>query len=139
MRLRVYVFDPLDYERDTLKDYLQKLDHEVVALEEPVHCPVYLERDQTCEKPCCDAMLVEQHLPRKEAMEYFSDLNVRCPLGMSGRVLISSVLSPDDVAKAIGLDCKLLFKPVLFDEVREWSTLLKEQILPDRELSPCLS
>jgi hypothetical protein len=133
------VFNPFDYERDTLKEYLQKLGHEVVALEEPVHCPVYLGEGDLCEVPCCDAIVVEQHLPGKDAINYFSDLNARCLIAMGGQVLISSVLSPEDVVKAIGLDCKLLFKPVLFGEVEEWASELSGQVLPERELAPCIS
>jgi len=120
MQLRIHVFVAEEQERKALCSYLRDLGHEVVAADQPKNCALYRGTPCSFEYGCCDVMVLTQHLPEMDALEYLAALSSGCPGKTDNRAIIASLLSPEEILTAIELGCKVLFKPVLEKELESW-------------------
>ncbi|PLY12528.1 MAG: hypothetical protein C0624_00625 [Desulfuromonas sp.] len=106
--------------RNPLAGDLKEAGYEVVVVREPEDCPAYYGKGCHQKRHCSDVLIIEQFLSCGDALSYVSRLSETCPGSMAHVAILAAILSPDDLVKAIELGCKVMFRPVLAQEVVDW-------------------
>jgi len=135
MRLRVMVFSPDEHLSRRLASQVSELGHEVHSVSQPGYCGVYQGQGCTFDTLCCDAMLVDQQLLSGNPYGYLADLEQKCPGSMANRAVVATQMSPEELIRAISLHCKIMFKPVLNQELDDWFQEVAGRTSADRRLA----
>ena len=109
-----------------LVTYLRGRGYEVALLEEPEDCPVYHGKNCSRKCSCREVLMIEQYLTTQDALDYVLELSRKCPGSIENVAVFASILSPDELVTAIELGCKVMFKPVLPQEVEKWLVELEK-------------
>jgi CheY-like chemotaxis protein len=72
-------------------------------------------------EPCFDALITDNMMPGMTGIEFFERLKgFGCKLADQRKVIISGNWSAEDLNRAKKIDCKVLHKPFLMDELTQW-------------------
>jgi CheY-like chemotaxis protein len=119
---RAILFDDEPVVLLVLKDYFETRGYEVLALGEPVFCPVYSEGAVcTNQAPCCDIILTDYTMSMMTGIELLqAQGRSGCTLTPKNKALITGHLDESKMRDLRELGVAFFVKPVLFDELDRW-------------------
>jgi CheY-like chemotaxis protein len=119
---RVVLFDDDPIVLELLQLYFEERGYEVVALLEPVACPVYLD-GAGCDKslPCADIMITDLMMPTMSGVELL-ELQARrgCRLDIRNKAVISGSHDRASLEAVRRLGCMSFDKPFHFPQLIRW-------------------
>jgi CheY-like chemotaxis protein len=130
-RRRALVFDDEPLILDFFKQYLSSLGYDVVALTEPVVCPLYADNAVRCDRrePCADVVITEHRMPRMNGLALLKAQASRgCRLTPGNKALLSGYLEPDAVAAVRRMGCAFFDKPIHLSRFEAWLTACEKRM-----------
>jgi len=97
---------------------------EVHTAAEPTKCPLYLSSTCECpkESPCGDLLLVDNYLPLMTGLEFIQrQIAKGCKGSVKNKAVMSAGLTPNDMALARSLGCKIFDKPFRLKDIYAWA------------------
>lgn len=137
MRPRIVVFEDDAAFRKLITLILQQEGYEVVSAADPTLCPLYTKPEQECphEEACGDFLLTDNRMPHMSGLEFVACQSRRgCKGVMANKAVISANWSPEDLARAAELGCKIFRKPFKLEEILAWIEERKPHLSPARKL-----
>ena len=139
MKLRIIVLDMDKSTRELITIIAQKGGHEVIALAEPVVCPLYSDLDCSCsqENACGDIMIISNRMAKLSGFHLIKkQLEGGCKGASQNKlVLTTSINMDEDFSYAKDLGCKMMMKPFKIQEISNWIDECEKKIDPNRELA----
>ena len=139
MKLRIIVLDMDKSTRDLISIIAQKKGHEVVALSEPVVCPLYSDLDCSCsqEHACGDLMIISNRMAKLTGLHLIKkQIEGGCKGASQNKlVLTTSANKAEEFSYAKDLGCKIMMKPFRVQEISSWIDECEKNIDPNRELA----
>ena len=139
MKLRIIVLDMDESIRNLITLVAQKKGHEVIALSEPIVCPLYSDLDCCCsqEHACGDLMIISNRMAKMSGLKLIKkQLDGRCKGSTKNKLVLSSSVRKDrEFSFAKELGCKVLMKPFKVSEVSAWIDECEMKIDPKRKLA----
>ena len=139
MKLRIIVLDMDESTRHLISIIAQKKGHEVIALSEPVVCPLYSDLECCCSQDhaCGDLMIIENRMAKMSGLSLIKkQLEGGCKGASQNKLVISSSVRKDEeVSFAKELGCKILMKPFRVSEISKWIDECEKKIDPSRKLA----
>lgn len=142
MKLRIIVLDMDSSTRALLTTIAEQKGHEVIALPEPIVCPLYSELDCCCSQklPCGDLMIISNRMAQMSGMKLIKkQLDGGCKGASQHKLVLSTTIRKSrELSFAKELGCKVLFKPFKISEISAWIDECEKKIDPDRKLAEIL-
>ncbi len=139
MKLRIIVLDMDRSTRELLTTIAQQKGHEIIALSEPIVCPLYSEIDCCCsqERPCGDLMIISNRMAKMSGMKLIKkQLEGGCKGAAQNKLVLSTTIRKSrELSFAEELGCKVLFKPFKVSEISDWIDECEKKIDPHRKLA----
>ena len=139
MKLGIIVLDMDESIRDLITRIAQKKGHEVIALPEPIVCPLYSDFDCCCSQnlACCDLMIISNRMAKMSGLKLIKkQLEGRCKGATQNKLVLStSVRKGREFAFAKDLGCKVIMKPFKITEISAWIDECEKRIDPNRKLA----
>jgi len=139
MKLRILVFEDESIIRKAICTFLRRKGCEVLDFPSPVTCA--LVSGQPCECPrehaCADLIITDMNMPGMTGLELVRLLADKgCHAPPQNKIVISSLLSPEQEAEFNALGCHFLPKPFELAELWQLVRSCAENTPHDRELTP---
>jgi DNA-binding response OmpR family regulator len=139
MKLRIIVLDMDESIRTLITVIAQNKGHEVVALPEPVICPLYSDLDCCCSQnlACGDLMIISNRMARMSGLKLIKkQLEGGCKGATQNKLVLStSVRKSREFSFAKELGCKVIMKPFKISEISAWIDECEKKIDPNRKLA----
>ena len=139
MKLRVIVLDMDESIRNLITLIAQKKGHEVIALSEPIVCPLYSDLDCCCsqEHACGDLMIISNRMAKMSGLKLIKkQLEGGCKGASQNKLVLSTSPMEDEVFSfANQLGCKLIMEPFKVSEISKWIDECEKKIDPNRRLA----
>ena len=139
MKLRIIVLDMDESIRELVTLIAHNKGHEVVALPEPVICPLYSDLDCCCSQDlaCGDLMIISNRMANMSGLMLIKkQLEGGCKGATQNKLVLStSVRINRESSFAKGLGCKVIMKPFKVSEISEWIDECEKRINPNRKLA----
>ena len=139
MKLRIIVLDMDESIRNLITLIAQKKGHEVIALSEPIVCPLYSDLDCCCsqEHACGDLMIISNRMAKMPGLKLIKkQLEGGCKGASQNKLVLStSVRKSREFAFAKDLGCKLIMEPFKVSEISAWIDECEKRIDPNRKLA----
>ena len=132
MKIRAMVFVENLFLRSKLNELLSRWGYEIVAFSNPADC--MLLHSNTCHYACTDILICDLPMPNVTMFQAI-EKNLRTGCRIRNVALLSEDWSPEEVAHARKLSCKLFKKPLHFGELGLWLDECENRINPQRLLS----
>ncbi len=119
---RAIVFDDDIVITGLLKKFFILRDYDVVTYNEPVICPIYLNRAE-CDTngPCADIMIVDYKMPVMSGIELLKAQQTRkCGLNAKNKALVTGYADSIDRSAIEELGCAFFEKPLNFTRLAAW-------------------
>jgi CheY-like chemotaxis protein len=137
MKIRAFVFEDDEGILFLISSILKERGYEVLSFPDPLFCPVYLNSDCQCpmEYMCGDIFITDINMPTVTGLEFIEKL-IRngCKAIPQNRALISGAWTDADLEHAKKLDCHIIYKPFINDEIIEWLDECEKRIDLNRKL-----
>jgi DNA-binding response OmpR family regulator len=142
MKLRIIVLDMDEGMRDLVTTIAQNKGHEVLALPEPINCPLYSDLDCCCSQnlACGDLMIISNRTAKMSGLKLIKkQLEGGCKGATQNKLVLStSVRENREFSFAKELGCKVIMKPFKISEISEWIDECEKKIDPNRKLADLL-
>ena len=139
MKLRIIVLDMDKSTRDLITIIAQKRGHEVIALSEPVVCPLYSDLDCSCsqEHACGDLMIISNRMAKLTGLHLIKkQLKGGCKGASQNKlVLCTSARKDEEFSFAKDLGCTVIMKPFKISDISAWIDECEKEIDPNRKLA----
>ena len=139
MKLRIIVLDMDESIRDLVTIIAQNKGHEVIALPEPIVCPLYSDLDCCCSQDlaCGDLMIISNRMAKMSGLKLIKkQLEGGCKGATQNKLVLStSIRKSREFAFAKELGCKVLMKPFKISEISAWIDECEKRIDPNRKLA----
>ena len=138
MKLRIFVYDMDKSLRELLSVIVKKKGHEVIALYEPVVCPLYSDLECCCSQShaCGDLMIVENRMTKMSGLKLIKkQLEGGCKGAAQNKLVLNGTRIDEEASFARELGCKVLKKPFKVSEITDWIDQCEQRIDPDRKLA----
>ncbi len=139
MKLRIIVLDMDDDIRELVTLIAQKKGHEVLALPEPIVCPLYSDLDCCCSQnsACGDVMIISNRMAKMSGLKLIKkQLDGGCKGAVQNKLVLStSTRKSREFSFANELGCKVLMKPFKVSEISSWIDECEKRIDPKRKLA----
>jgi DNA-binding response OmpR family regulator len=139
MKLRVIVLDMDESIRNLITLIAQKKGHEVIALSEPIVCPLYSDLDCCCsqEHACGDLMIISNRMTKMSGLKLIKkQLEGGCKGASQNKLVLSTSPMEEEVFSfANQLGCKLIMEPFKVAEISKWIDECEMKIDPNRRLA----
>lgn len=139
MKLRIIVLDMDEDIRNLVTIIAQNKGHEVVALPEPMVCPLYSDLDCCCaqESACGDVMIISNRMAKMSGLKLIKkQLDGGCKGAVQNKLVLStSTRKSREFSFADELGCKVLMKPFKVSEISSWIDECEKRIDPKRKLA----
>ena len=139
MKLRIVVLDMDEDIRTLVTMIAQNKGHEVIALPEPVVCPLYSGLDCCCSQKfaCCDLMIISNRMAKMSGLKLINkQLEGGCKSAIQNKLVLStSIRKSREFSYAKELGCKVIMKPFKVSEISEWIDECEKRINPNRKLA----
>jgi DNA-binding NtrC family response regulator len=129
-KLRIMFFDDEELILSLFKDFLTMLDYEVLTFREPIVCPVYDHRSDSCPalSPCADVVITDYHMPGINGLQLLEkQVKMGCALLMQNKAMISGDCDEALQREAEGKGYVFFHKPVRLAEIKQWLQECKER------------
>ena len=117
----------------------QKKGHEVIALSEPIVCPLYSDLDCCCsqEHACGDLMIISNRMTKMSGLKLIKkQLEGGCKGASQNKLVLSTSPMEEEVFSfANQLGCKLIMEPFKVAEISKWIDECEMKIDPNRRLA----
>jgi response regulator RpfG family c-di-GMP phosphodiesterase len=119
---RVIIYDDEIKILGFLTDYFTLRGYEVLAFNEPMHCPVYEEHDRCANHhPCSDIIITDLNMPKMNGIEMLQNQSQRgCRVAAKSRAFMSGFLDNESVDRIKELGGIFFQKPIAFNELSDW-------------------
>jgi DNA-binding NtrC family response regulator len=122
-RLRIMIFDDEESILSLFSDFFPPSGYEVLTFREPVVCPVYDHRPDSCPalSPCADAVITDYRMPGMNGLELLEkQVRMGCAVPVRNKAVMSGHCG-ETLQNEIGGRGYLFFqKPVRFSTIRQW-------------------
>jgi DNA-binding response OmpR family regulator len=139
MKLRIIVLEMDEGIRDLVTIIAQNKGHEVIALPEPVVCPLYSDLDCCCSQDlaCGDLMIISNRMAKMSGLKLIKkQLEGGCKGAAQNKLVLStSARKSREFSFAKELGCKVLMKPFKISEISAWIDECEKRIDPNRKLA----
>ncbi|NOR50862.1 MAG: hypothetical protein GQ530_07530 [Desulfuromonadales bacterium] len=139
MKLRIIVLEMDKGIRDLVTIIAQNKGHEVIALPEPVVCPLYSDLDCCCSQDlaCGDLMIISNRMAKMSGLKLIKQqLEGGCKGAAQNKLVLStSARKSREFSFAKELGCKVLMKPFKLSEISAWIDECEKKIDPNRKLA----
>ena len=139
MKLRIIVLDMDEIIRDLVTMIVQNKGHEVIALPEPIVCPLYSYLDCCCSQDlaCSDIMIISNRMAKMSGLKLIKkQLEGGCKGATQNKLVLStSIRESREFSYAKELGCKVLMKPFKISEISAWIDECEKRIDPNRKLA----
>jgi hypothetical protein len=123
MKFRTILIDNDEATVRLISVVAREREHEILALDEPFSCPLYSDDACSCpqETACGDILIVSNHLPAISGLDLIErQLRRGCRGSVQNKAVMSRTWTPEDLARAEKIGCKVFKKPFLAREVIGW-------------------
>jgi DNA-binding response OmpR family regulator len=137
MDLRVAVLDSEESLRKLISLIMQHKGYEVFASSEPLYCPLYTGKEQSCDRdePCTDVMILDRQLPKMSALSYLSrQMAGGCRIKNRHKLVLSIKATDREIQETGRLGCALLKKPFRVEDISGWVDECAASVNPARVL-----
>lgn len=133
---RAIIYDDEPSVRDVLRLFLEQRGYEVLALREPLVCPVYGEEgDCKSAFPCADILITDYDLPRMNGCDLLSEQIRRgCKQTALNKAIMSGYFDEQQLRKVCELGCAYFEKPLLFAQVSAWLERCERRMEPAQRI-----
>jgi DNA-binding response OmpR family regulator len=139
MKLRIIVLDMDENIRDLVTMIVQNKGHEVIALPEPMVCPLYSDLDccRSQDLACSDIMIISNRMAKMSGLKLIKkQLEGGCKGATQNKLVLStSIRESREFSYAKELGCKVLMKPFKISEISAWIDECEKRIDPNRKLA----
>lgn len=139
MKLRIIVLDMDESTRDLVTIIAKNKGHEVLALPEPIFCPLYTDLDCCCSQDfaCGDLMIISNRMAKMSGLKLIKKhLEGGCKGAAKNKLVIStSTRKSRELSFANELGCKVIMKPFKILEISKWIDECENKIDPNRKLA----
>lgn len=133
---RAIVLDDDPTVLNILKMFFTIRGYEVIALPEPVRCPVY-DENAPCQNvhPCADIIVTDFRMPKMTGLAMLqAQVNKGCKLTVRNKAIISGYIDASSRTVINRLGCAYFEKPFLFQELEPWIAACEERMDLSRPL-----
>lgn len=126
VKKKIIVVDDDDDCRYVLSNFLMKKDYEVICSDSAIVCELHKGSQSSCSKgePCAHFILTDNRMPGMNGLMLLArQARGACKIPMEVKAVLSGDFSPDELAKAEEMGCKIFHKPYDFDEIFDWINL----------------
>lgn len=136
MKLRILIIDDDGFCRNRFKWHLEKQGHEVVTLQEPLHCGVYCGDYCRQEKACGHIYLISDHLPRMTGLEYIEKMVLRgCKSLPTNKIVMAGNTTGVDPDRVRKVGCQVVDRPLSLERLDQLVEFAQATVDPRRELA----
>ena len=139
MKLRIIVLDMDESIRELITMIAQNKGHEIIALPEPIICPLYSDLDSCCSQnlACGDLMIISNRMAKMSGLKLINkQLDGGCKGAIQNKLVLStSIRKRRELSFANELGCKVIMKPFKVSEISEWMDECEKKIDPNRKLA----
>jgi len=139
MKLRIIVLDMDESTRDLVTIIAKNKGHEVLALPEPIVCPLYSDLDCCCSQDlaCGDLMIISNRMAKMSGLKLIKkQLEGGCKGATQNKLVLStSIRKSREFSFANELGCKVIMKPFKVSEISKWIDECEKRIDPNRKLA----
>ena len=132
MKTRVMIIEDNEFIRLTMKDYLAKRGYDIVMCPGPVDGPLTI--NETSHDAGTDILISGLSTPNMNGLQSIGS-QIRKSRKIQNVALMSAAWAPEEVAYAKKIGCKVLAKPLRFDELGTWLNECESRINPHRVLT----
>lgn len=122
-KLRIMIFDDEELILALFKDFFPSTDYEVLTFREPVVCPLFDHRSDSCPalSPCADAVLTDFRMPGMNGLELLEkQVRMGCALPIQNKAVMSGHCDDELQNEIRGRGYVFFQKPVRFSQIRQW-------------------
>lgn len=122
-RLRMMIFDDEGPILSLFHDFFSARDHEVLTYLEPVVCPIYDHRSDSCPalSPCADVVMTDYKMPGISGLQLLEEqVRMGCALPIKNKALMSGHCDEALQAEIEGMGYVFFQKPLSFRAIRQW-------------------
>jgi len=135
-KLRILIIDDEECIRDSLALYLTEQGHETLTFEQPTKCPAFNDHACGLNGACADIILVDHNMPGISGLDYLKQLTRHgCRVLPPNRILMTGDASPELTTEVLQMGCKIVQKPLRFDQLEDIVNTAKVFISDNRSLS----
>jgi len=139
MKMRILVFEDSFSVRKPLCLFLRRKGHEVLDFPSPVTCELVVSKTCTCplNHACADLVITDMIMPEMSGLDLVRVLAEKgCKAPSQNKIVISSVLTPEQEAEFRSLGCNYLRKPFELNTLEELLQTCEKNLSPTRKLIP---
>jgi DNA-binding NtrC family response regulator len=129
-KLRIMMFDDEKTIRILFKDFFPQTEYEVLTLSEPVVCPIYDHRSNSCltSFPCADAVITDYKMPGMNGIQLLEkQVSMGCALPRQNKAVMSGYCD-DRLQNEIKRKGYVFFqKPLRFSQIKLWLRECRER------------
>lgn len=132
MKIRAMVFVDNLFLRSKINQFLALRGYQIVTFSNPADCPLL--RSDTCHYACADILISDLSMPNTTALQVVGN-HLRKGCRIRNVALTSGTWSPEELAQAKKIGCRLFRKPLQFNELSRWLDECESRVNPKRLLS----
>jgi CheY-like chemotaxis protein len=128
---RAIIFDDHETTLLALKKWMSKRGYEVIAFNEPIICPIYEKKTESCikENQCADIIITDFKMPRMNGIELLQYQSQRgCTLDIKNKAIISAYMDDENKKAIKKIGCIFFEKPLELSELSDWLSECEKRI-----------
>ncbi len=122
-RLRIIVFDDEEPILSLFREFFPASDYDVLTCREPVVCPFYDHRSDSCPalSPCADVVITDFKMPGMDGVRLLREqVRMGCALSIKNKAIISGHFNEAVREEIRAMGYVFFQKPLRFSAIRQW-------------------